>query len=167
MLVGIGIDHAGPGERRDRVGAHVEALHVERDRFRQADDAELGGGVVGLAEIADQARGRGHMHVGARSLRLEVRRGGAADVERTLEMHASTEFELLLGHLMEQAVAQIAGVVDHGVDAAERVDRRLHDPLRALPGGDAVAVGDGAAAERLDLVDDLVGDCAFALAGRG
>src|SRR6476659_7288491 len=42
-----GADHAGPGERRDAVRANVEAAHVERDRLRQPDDAELGGGVVG------------------------------------------------------------------------------------------------------------------------
>ena len=30
--------------------------------FDSADDAELGGGVVGLAEVADQARGRRHVH---------------------------------------------------------------------------------------------------------
>ena len=56
-------------------------LHVERDRLRQRDDAELGGAVVRLPEVADQARRRGHVHVAAARLRLEVRRGGAADVE--------------------------------------------------------------------------------------
>src|SRR5262249_23817635 len=35
------IDHAGPGERRDAVRAHLEALHVERDAAREPDDAEL------------------------------------------------------------------------------------------------------------------------------
>src|SRR5438132_336514 len=68
LLLGLGrqgADHAAPGERRDAVGAHVEALHVERDRLRQADDAELGGGVVRLAEVAHEARGRGEVHEGA------------------------------------------------------------------------------------------------------
>src|SRR6202000_3254459 len=43
-----GADHAGPGERRDAVGAHIEAAHVERDRLREPDDAELGGRIIGL-----------------------------------------------------------------------------------------------------------------------
>src|SRR5215469_13065950 len=49
------IDHAGPGERGDAVRARVEAPHVERDAAREPHDAELGGHVVGLAEIADQS----------------------------------------------------------------------------------------------------------------
>ena len=40
---------------------------------------------------------------------------------------------------------------------AERVDRGLHDRLAALGRGDRVGVGDGLAAGRLDLVDDLLG----------
>src|SRR5215470_7402439 len=35
------IDHAGPGERRDAVRAHLEARHIERDRAREPHDAEL------------------------------------------------------------------------------------------------------------------------------
>ena len=58
-------------------------------------------------------------------------------------------------HVVERLVAQDAGVVDHDVDGAERVDGRLHDGLAALGRGDAVAVGDGLAPERLDLVDHL------------
>ena len=60
----------------DAVGAHVEARHVERDRLGQADDAELGRGVVGLAEIADEARCGRQVDEGAALLVLEVGRGG-------------------------------------------------------------------------------------------
>ena len=61
-------------------------------------------------------------------------------------------------HAVEDAVAQDAGVVDHAVDAAEVVDRRLDDALGALRIGDAVAVGDRRAAGLADLGDHLVGD---------
>src|SRR4029077_14062458 len=53
LRLGLGrdrTDQAAPGERRHAVRAHIEAVHVERDRFRQADDAEFGSGVIGLAE---------------------------------------------------------------------------------------------------------------------
>ncbi len=60
-------------------------------------------------------------------------------------------------HVVERLVAQDAGVVDHDVDLAERVDRALHDRRAALGGGDGVGVGDGLAAGRLDLVDDELG----------
>lgn len=48
-------------------------------------------------------------------------------------MHREHRVELLLGHLMAEAVAQVAGVVDDGVYAAEDVERRLHDFVRAVP----------------------------------
>ena len=56
------LDHARPGKGSDGVGAHAEFLHVERDRFRQRRDAELGRAVVGLAEIADEPGGAGHYY---------------------------------------------------------------------------------------------------------
>jgi len=152
------VDHARPGKGRDRVRAHVEALHVEGDRFRKADYAELGRGVVRLPKIADEPGGRSHMDIGAGGLRLEVRRGGAAHIERPLEVDADDRVELLFRHLVEQAVAQIAGVVDDRVDPAERVDRRLNHRLRAVPARDAVAIGDRSAARRDNLVCDLLGD---------
>ena len=65
---------------------------------------------------------------------------------------------------MEGAVAQDAGVGDDDVDLAEGVDRGLDDRLAALGGVDAVRVGDGFAAGRLDLLDDLVGHLAAGLA---
>ena len=58
-------DHPAPGERRDAVRAHVEPLHVERDRLRQRGEPELRRGVVRLADVADQAGGGGHVDVGA------------------------------------------------------------------------------------------------------
>ena len=79
-------------------------------------------------------------------------------------MHADDGVEFLLGHLMEQAVPQIAGVVDHHVDAPERVDCRLHHPLRAVPRRDAVAVRNRAPAPGEDLFRDFVRD--RALGGR-
>src|SRR5206468_6086198 len=48
-------------QRRDAVGANVKTLHIKRDRFRQPDNAELRGGVIGLTEIADQAGCRGEV----------------------------------------------------------------------------------------------------------
>jgi hypothetical protein len=62
-----------------------------------------------------------------------------------------------VGVVVERLVAQDAGVVDDDVDRAERLDRGGDDGLAALGGGDAVAVGDGLAAEGLDLADHVVG----------
>jgi len=124
--------------------------------LESAADAELGRGVVGLAEVADQPRGRGHADVAARILALEIGRGGARDVEGAVQVHVDHRFPLLDRHVEEEAVAQDAGVVHHHIDPAERVDGALDDPVRRLPLGDAVGVRDRRAALRLDLLDHLL-----------
>src|SRR5262245_47433119 len=159
-------DHAAPGERRDAVRAHVVLRHVERDRLRQADDAELRRRVVRLAEVADQAGGRRHVDVGARLLRLEVGRRGARDVEGTVEVHVDDRAPFLERHIEEEAVAQDAGVVYDDVYGLIGIESTLDDPVRGFPRSDAIGAGDGLAAFRLDLVDHLLrrpGVAAFAL----
>ena len=148
-----GADHSAPGERRDAIGAHVETGHVERDRFRQADDAQLGGGVIGLAEIADQPRGRGEMHVAAALLLAKVLGSGARHVEASHQMHVDHHLPVDMRHAMEDAVAQDAGVVDDAIDAAELLDRGLDHTFGAGRIGDAVGAGDGAPARGADLAD--------------
>src|SRR6266849_8477645 len=77
-----GPDQPAPGEWRHAVGPDVKTLHVERDRFRQADDAEFRGGVIGLAVITDEARGRGEVHERAAFLLAEQPGCGMRDIER-------------------------------------------------------------------------------------
>jgi len=148
-------DHAAVGEGGDAVRAHAVALHVERDRLGQADDAELRGRVVGLAEVADQARGRGHVHVAARLLRAEVRRGGARDVERAVQVHVDHRAPFLDGHVEEEAVAQDSCVVHHHIELLKRIHGTLHDAIRRFPLGDAVGACHGLAARGADLVRHL------------
>ena len=83
--------------------------------------------------------------------------GRLGDVEGAAEVHVEHRVHLVGRHVLERRVAQDAGVVDDDVDLAEGVDGRLHDRRAALGRGDAVVVGDGLAAGRLDLVDDLLG----------
>ena len=60
---------------------------------------------------------------------------------------------------------RMPGVVHEHVQVAEGLDREVDEALRALPVGDAVGVGDGFAAHRVDLVDDLLrGRAVLALA---
>ncbi len=138
-------------------------MQFERDAAREADDAHLGGGVIRLAEVADQARGRGEVHEGARLLILEVIGRGAAHIERAVEVDLDHLIEVDDGHAVEDAVAQNAGVVDHAVDAFEAVERALDDLFRALRLGDAVVAGNRFAAGLADLLHDLFGRL---LAGR-
>ena len=57
---------------------------------------------------------------------------------------------------MEDAVAQDAGVVHQDVDAAERVERGLHDLVGVLRLADRQRRGDRLPARLLDLVDHLL-----------
>jgi hypothetical protein len=135
----------------------LKPLHVERDRFRQGHDPELGSGVIGLPDIADQPRGGRHMDIGARRLFLEERGRRPADVEGALQVNGDHRVEVVRAHLVEVHVAQVAGVVHHRVEPAEAVDRRLDHGACPRPVGDAVMVGDRASARRHDLGRDVLG----------
>src|SRR5919198_3210653 len=150
------IDHACPGERRNAVRTHLEALHVERDAAGKPDDAELGRHVIGLAEIADQRRGRGHVHEGTAILLAEMRGAGPAHVEGTIEVDRQHVRPVRPAHAMEDAVAQNAGIVDQNVDAPECGERGVHDLLGILRLGDRERGGDRLASTALDLVHHLV-----------
>ena len=78
-------------------------------------------------------------------------------------MHVDDGPPLLEAHVEEEAVAHDAGVVHDAIDAAERIDRCLHDPGRAVGFSDAVGAGDGLAAGRLDFRDDLLGRARLAV----
>ena len=126
-------------------------------------DARLGRAVVALPGVGEQARRARRVDDVARlgpavlGLLAPVGGGPPARGEVALQVDAHDVVPLGLGHVDEHAVAQDAGVVDEDVEVAERLDRRVDEALGALPVGDVVAVGDGLAAERLDLGDDLVG----------
>lgn len=162
------IGHAAPGEGRDAVGAHVELLHVQRNGLGERRDTELGGRVVRLAEVADQPGGGGHVHIRSAMLRLEMRGGGTTDEERAMQVHVDDGAPFLLVHVVEEAVAQVARVADHAVDAAEMIERARDDIGRAVPGGHAVGAGDGRATRGADLLDQPVRDGGVAaLSGQG
>jgi hypothetical protein len=94
------------------------------------------------------------VHERAGLLFAEVGRRRAAHEEGAVQVHAQHLAPFLFAHLVENPVAQIAGVVDHGVDAAVGVDGRLHAAAGAVVGGHAIGVGHCLAAGRDDLLDD-------------
>ena len=60
-------------------------------------------------------------------------------------------------HLVEDHVAQNAGIVDHAVEPAEMVGRRLHDLARGDRFRHRLEVGDRSTAALLDLLDHFLG----------
>ena len=151
-------------DRRDHVALDVVLGALDGEHVREPDQAHLGGAVVALAEVAEDAGAGGREHDPAVVVLLHHAEGGLRDVERALQVHVEHDAEILGLELREGLVAQDAGVVDDDVDLAEVVDRGLHDRGAALGRRDGVVVGDGLAAGLVDLLHDLIG---HARAGAG
>ncbi len=113
----------------DRVDPHAQVGDLLGGGLGQADDAGLGGRVVGLADQADLAGDRRDVH-DRTAFRLAHDAGGQPGaVPGALQVHGDDLVELLLGHLAHGRVAGDAGVVDHDVQAAEGVDGRPDERL--------------------------------------
>jgi hypothetical protein len=74
------------------------------------------------------------------------RKCGAA----ALQMHADDGIPVGLFHLVEDGIAQYAGIVDHAIDAAEGVDGSLDHAMGAIPARHRIAVGNRLTAGILD-----------------
>ncbi len=114
--------------------------------LRHADDAGLGGGVVGLPRIAGDADHRGDRDDAAEALLHHPAQHRAGQVERRREVDRQDLVPLLVLHPHEEVVAGHAGIVDEDIEPAQRrlggrhelVDRvvvadRLHGRIGWLP----------------------------------
>ena len=160
--------HARARRGRDRVRGHAVAAHLRRLHERERGDAGLGRRVRALADAAHEARARRRVDDAAvdrrrrpSPARASTRSRGGSTAKwplRCTRITASHSSSLGGEH---HAVAEEARVVHEHVEAAERVDRGVHEPARAVPVGDVVGVRDRLAADRDDLVDDVLrGPCA-------
>ena len=156
-FAGNGADEPAPGKRRNAVGAHVGPGHVERNRFGQTDNAHLGGGIVGLSEVADQARRGRHVNERPAALLPEVIGGRARHEKAAVQMDINDRLPFLDVHLEEHAVTQDAGIVDDAIDAAEEIDRRLDDVVGRLPGRHVIGVGQCFTTGGTNFIDNLLG----------
>src|SRR5262249_56218540 len=82
---------------------------------------------------------------------------GTRNVEASHQVHVDHHFPVDVGHAVENAVAQDAGVVDDAVDAAEVLERGPDHALGAGRIRHAVGIRGGAAAGAADLADDRFG----------
>src|SRR5690606_29972380 len=136
---------------------------LERRDDGEGGDAGLGRAVVGLADVAVDARRRRGVDDAAvdllAGLRLLAPVGSSppGGGEGALEVDLDDEVPLLLGHVGEHAVAEDAGVVDEDVETAEGLDRLVDHALGGFPVADVGAVDDGLAPHAPDLLDDLTG----------
>ena len=87
----------------------------------------------------------------------EVLLEGAQDAERRRQMDVEDGVPLLVGHLLDDRVPGVAGIVHHDMAAAEGVDRGLDDAVAEVGLGDVAGAGHRLAAQLLDLGDGLLG----------
>ena len=129
----------------------------QRQRLHEADQRQLGGAVVALAEVAVQPGGRGGHQDAPVFLRHHVRPGRLDQVHGAHQVHIQHQAEIGQIHLGEALVAQDAGVADQRVDAAPGVQRLLHQGLHGLEIGDGSAAGHGLAAAGADFLHHALG----------
>mmetsp|Transcript_8151 Transcript_8151/g.28893 ORF Transcript_8151/g.28893 Transcript_8151/m.28893 type:complete len:351 (+) Transcript_8151:92-1144(+) len=128
----------------------------------QADDARLGERVVGLANVAVEARRRRDVDdaavAGRQAARdfafagvAEVRRRGADHAKRRRAVALDDGIELRVRHLVQHAVPEEARVVHQHVDATVRLGALRHQDGGEVRIYDRAADRDGLAARRFDL----------------
>lgn len=109
----VGAHRAGLDDRR----AHAEVRDLFVQRFAEALDGELGGGVGALAgENGRDAFERGDLHDVAGALAAQLRQCRPGHVEHAEDVGLELPAQLVVGDLLERAEQAIAGVVDHDVD---------------------------------------------------
>src|SRR5690606_33197469 len=101
-----------------RVGGDVLARAFLRQRNGEAMDAGLGGGVVGLAELAGLAVDRGDVDDAPEAALAHALDDLPGNVESSGEVNADHRVPVALVHLVEEAVTGNAGAVDQDVDRA-------------------------------------------------
>jgi hypothetical protein len=106
-----------------------------------------------LADIADQARGAGEVDEAAGLLLTEIGRCRLRDIEGAVEVHVDHRAPVLMAHLVPDRVTQDPGVVDHGIDPPEPLDRILDDRGGARRIVHESQIGPGLTAGRNDVVD--------------
>ena len=124
----------GDEARSDAVDGDAARGHLARQRLRHADHAGLGGGIVALAGVADDAADGGDVddaaiaglgaHHGARA--------GAHQHERRGEVDGDHLVPLLVLHHHEQVVLGEPGVVDEDVERGPSLADGLVDQLGHL-----------------------------------
>jgi len=158
--VGVGLEEGHRlGHLRGRDGHHgVDGdpgpRQLQRPGADHADDARLGGGVVGLAEVADLPGGGADADdPPALALLAHPDRGGPGAGEGAAQVGGDDGVELLIGHLPHRGVAQDARVVDQDVEPAVLGDGAVDEGLGGLAAADGDDLGDGGAARGGDCVD--------------
>ena len=115
---------------------------------------ELLTGVVALSKAAEKTSCTSRTNHSSVLLLPEVWPCSSCTLVCSLDVYLHHQVPVLIFHVLEADIAQDAGIVDEDIDPAKVLDGSLNDLVAVL---DRVVVGDGLAASRCDLLDNLVG----------
>ena len=82
---------------------------------------------------------------------------GAGDIIGTAQMHLDHRVPVFIRHLVEHAVAQDTGGIDHRMQPTKRIHSLFDHGLDAVHRTDAIGIGNGLTAHGADLGCDLFG----------
>src|SRR6185436_1638635 len=148
----VGFDVA----RRHRVHGNALAYDFLCQRLGEAGHAGLGGGVVGLAELALDGVHRGDVHDAAPAAIAHAIDHLARDVEHAVQVGVDHRHPVGLGHALEHRVARDAGVVDQDVDRPDHRGDVVEHRRAGLEVGDVALGGVHAESARAHHVEPLV-----------
>ena len=112
--------------RTDAVHGDARGRQLQGQALGEADDAALGGRVVGAVSGPLKASAGGDADNAAASLLQHLRRHRPAAQERPEQVGADDPLPFALGHVLHRARGVDAGVVDQDIDLAETVEAGLH-----------------------------------------
>src|SRR5690606_14155513 len=128
----LGVDVAGG----DAVDGHALAGVLQRQRLGEADHPGLGGGIVGLADLALLAVDRADVDDAPPAAVAHAVDHLPGHVEHAVHVHPDHVGPLVGGHLVEEAVAGDAGVVDQHIHRPQRSLDLGHGALAVLERAD-------------------------------
>ncbi len=127
------------------------------EHVHQADQAHLGGAVVGLAKVTHDPGATRREEDTAVSLFLHVDERWPGDVEGAAEVYIENGMEQVWFHIDEALVTQDACVVDHDVEAPVGVERLLDNCCATVWIRHRGMLSNRDPAGNLDLSDNRVG----------
>jgi hypothetical protein len=158
--------HPGHRARHDAVAFDTARGAFDRGDVVQAEKAALRHPVIGHAGHAVDTTGRQGEDDASVTCLAHVWKGRADDMEAAAQVDVNDRVEILLAELAERAPADVAGVVDQDVDAAEVIQRGFDNRLAALRGRYRLMAADSLAAgiaDRLHHLFDRTGIAAVAI----
>src|SRR5437879_9551619 len=121
------LGHPGRCHRRERVGRDACLPAFDGERPRESDQTRLRRPVVGLAEVAEKARGGCRVDDPSVAGGTQLTPGRNGDVEGSREVDEKYRRHQVRGEVVERPVAQDPGVVYDDRKTAELVHSLLDD----------------------------------------